>query len=445
MAQPDRFTVVSVATGRTQLRRGVLGVVVFALAVGGWAALIRSDPAYYLQQGDTVVYRQAGAAALHGESLYGTGWGPTGLPFTYPPFAALLFAGLSPLPFGVWQALLLLGGLVSVVAAVRAAAVLAGRTDLGVVLVVAGVALWLEPVGSTVFFGQLNLVLLAVVMIDLCRPDSARWKGLGIGLAAAIKLTPLVFLPYLWFSGRRHAALLGLAAFGATVALGFGIVPGDSATYWGGGFAHPGDGPERLVNQSLNGAWHRLLPDGGGRSGWWLLSVVVIGVAGLVAGVAASRRGQELLGVVIVATVGLLASPVSWTHHWVWLIPALVLIPTTAWPVGVRALLGVAAVGVFGWWPLRLGVNGGVDGARPLRPSGWLRIAAHNDGRELHWGGWPLVYGNLYVLVGVIIVAAALVPLPSMIGPKRRATSPSPRSSPVRGSVDSPVSVARDP
>jgi alpha-1,2-mannosyltransferase len=106
----------------------LVGIVLTVVSVTGWVVLIAADPTHYLQQGDAVVYRDAGAAALRGDPIYGTGFGPIGLPFTYPPFAALLFAPVSMVPFGGWQMLLLAAGLVSVILTVQGSLRLAGRS-----------------------------------------------------------------------------------------------------------------------------------------------------------------------------------------------------------------------------------------------------------------------------------------------------------------------------
>jgi alpha-1,2-mannosyltransferase len=397
--------------GRWVVPSGVLvGAVLLAAAVASWVALISSEPAHYLQQGDAAVYRDAGAAALHGDPVYASGFGKADLPFTYPPFAALLFAAISVLPFGVWQISLLGAGLVSVVLAVGGSLRLGGRLAPGALLGLSAVALWLEPVAMTTFFGQLNLVLLAVVVVDLAQPDSARWKGVGIGLAAGVKLTPLVFVPYLWLSGRRRAAIVAMSAFVGTIVLGFGVLPADSASYWSGRFLRAGDWPNRLVNQSLNGAVRRLAPPSGS-SLLWASCCLAVAALGLVVAVAASRVGQELLGVTVIAVTGLLISPVSWTHHWVWVVPVLALVAVPGWSPQLRIALGSAVILLFGWWPLTIRDDGVVDSSAPLRPSGWLRISPHDAGRELHWTGWQLVYGNYYVLSGLafLVLGALLV------------------------------------
>ena len=403
--------VACVQLGRRVVTPGLLGGLLLAVvAVTGWAVLIAADPAHYLQQGDAVVYRDAGAAALHGGPIYGTAFGAASLPFTYPPFAALLFAPVSVVPFGGWQVLLFVTGLVSLVLAVRGALQLAGRVVPSVLVATCAAALWLEPVVMTFFFGQLNLVLLAVVMVDLSRSDSARWKGVGIGIAAGIKLTPLVFVPYLWFGGRRHAAIVAACAFAGTIAVGFVTFPTDSVKYWGGRFTQAGDAPDRLVNQSLNGVLRRLSPPSSSLL-LWVCVALVVAALGLAVAVVSSRSGQELLGVTAAAVTGLLISPVSWTHHWVWVVPLLGLVAVPGWSIGFRAAVGSAVIVLFGWWPLRIRSDGVIDSTAPLRPSGWLRFAPHDRAREVHWTGWQLIYGNYYVLLGLafLILGAFLV------------------------------------
>jgi hypothetical protein len=174
-------------------------------------------------------------------------------------------------------------------------------------------------------FGQLNLLLLALVMTDLAGPDTRRWKGAGIGIAAGIKLTPLIFIPYLYLTRRHRAARAGLVTFVATAVLGFILLPRDSAAYWGGGFAKPGDGPERLVNQSINGAIQRAMHGGTAALAVWLVLAGLTFAAGLAAAAAAGRQGEELLAIVVCGVTGLLVSPISWTHHWVYVIPGLAL------------------------------------------------------------------------------------------------------------------------
>jgi alpha-1,2-mannosyltransferase len=326
------------------------GLLLFAAAVAAHIAQAVIHPQWYWQQTDAGVYRAAGAAVLgHHGMLYSLRLGSPGLPFTYPPFAALLFASVSPFSFASWQYALTAASILAlpVIAYVslglarrEAGAGRLGRRQppagrsagrevsagrLAGALALAAVSLWLEPVQKTLLFGQLNLLLLVLVMADFAGPDTRRWKGAGIGIAAGIKLTPLIFIPYLYMTRRRRAALTGLAAFVATVVLGFILLPRDSAAYWGGGFAKLGDRPERLVNQSINGVIQRTMHGGSAAlAGWLVLAGLTIAV-GLAVAAAAGRHGRELLAIVVCGVTELLVSPISWTHHWVYVVPALAL------------------------------------------------------------------------------------------------------------------------
>jgi alpha-1,2-mannosyltransferase len=159
----------------------------------------------------------------------------------------------------------------------------------------AAVALWLEPVYMTMFFGQINLILLALIVVDLSLPDSRRWKGIGIGIAAGAKLTPLIFIPYLLASRRVRAAVVGTLSFAATAVIGFVALPAASRQYWGGKFAGNG-GLGQLLNQSVDGAVQRLLHGDPAASKLRGVLAIVVAAAGLATAAVASRRGLELLG-----------------------------------------------------------------------------------------------------------------------------------------------------
>src|SRR5207237_81817 len=151
-------------------RRLALGSALFALAVAGWITLVALHPHVYWQQTDTQVYRQAGAAVLHDRDLYRLAFGPAQLPFTYPPSAAPLFAAASALPFAAWQFGLAVAGIAGLLVSGWCALRLAGRASPGGALLIAAVAMWLEPVDMTLHFGQINLLLLALVLADLALP-----------------------------------------------------------------------------------------------------------------------------------------------------------------------------------------------------------------------------------------------------------------------------------
>jgi alpha-1,2-mannosyltransferase len=191
------------------------------------------------------------------------------LPFIYRPFAALLFAPWSGASFATWQVRLavLTIGLLPVVVYLSPgfAGRPAGLARAAAALTIAALGLWLELVAMTLFFGQINLVLLAVVG-DLALPDRIKGKGIGIGLAAGIKLTPLILIPYLLFTRRVKAAAVSALTFAVTVGLGLALLPHASAVYGGGKFTRPGSKPFHLDNQSLNGVVLRFTHAG---PRWW--------------------------------------------------------------------------------------------------------------------------------------------------------------------------------
>src|SRR3984885_71503 len=250
----------------------------FLLAVAGYALLVHASPQYYWKQIDTAVYRDGGIAARNKPAmLYALGLGPAKLPFIYAPFAALLFAAGSDAAFVTWQVGLavLTIGLLPVVAYLSLG--LAGRparlARAAAAFAIAAVGLWLEPVAMTLFYGQINLVLLALVVGDLALPDRVKGKGVGIGLAAGIKLTPLIFIPYLLFTRRVKAAAVSALTFAVTVGLGFAVLPHASAVFWGGQFFGPSK-HFHLDNQSLNGVILRLTHAGPDAHEYWLVAAV---------------------------------------------------------------------------------------------------------------------------------------------------------------------------
>jgi alpha-1,2-mannosyltransferase len=389
-------------------------VALFLLAVAGYAVLVHASPQRYWTQIDAAVYRASGTAVRNEPArLYSLALGAARLPFTYTPFAALLFAAGSSAPFAAWQVglAMLTIGLLPVVAyfSLGLAGQPAGLDRVAAAFAVAAVGLWLEPVAMTLFFGQINLVLLALVVGDLALPDRFHGKGIGIGLAAGIKLTPLIFIPYLLFTRRVRTAAVSALTFAATVGLGFALLPNASAVYWGGKIIRPGSNPFHLPNQSLNGAILRLTDTGPSAHTYWLGAAVVVGIAGLATSILASRQGHELLGLVACAATGLLVSPISWTHHYVYVVPALVLAAYVPRRLGYKILGAALVVGLFGWWPVPIGSQGGYDPMAPLMPRGLLLLAPNrgNNGTvEFGWRGLQLIVGNYYALSLLALIAA---------------------------------------
>ncbi len=417
----------------------VLAVALFLLAVAGYALLVHALPRDYWTQTDATVYRGAGLAVRHQPAgLYALGLGPAKQPFTYTPFAALLFAAASPLSFADWQVVLAVVtiGLLPVVAyqALGIAGRPAGIARVAAAFAIAAVSLWLEPVAMTLFFGQINLVLLVLVVGDLALPDRTRGKGIGIGLATAVKLTPLIFVAYLLLTRRVRAAAVSALTFAATIGLGFALLPHASAVYWGGQFEQPGSTPFHLLNQSLNGVILRLTHAGPHAHAYWLAAALVTALVGLGTAVAASRRGHELLGLVTCAATGLLISPVSWSHHYVYVIPALVLAACGPRRLGYR-IAGVALiVGLFGFWPIPIGAEGDYDPRARLLPRGLLRLAPNRGPNlEFTWRGLELIAGNYYVVVLLVFIAATAGAL--VVTRRRRRAADEPATAPYAARV----------
>src|ERR1700745_3893418 len=405
------------------------------LAAAGYALLVHASPHHYWAQIDTAVYRDGGIAVRNQPAmLYALELGAAKLPFTYTPFAALLFAAGGGASFAPWQPGLavLTTGLLPVVAylSLGLAGRPAGPARAAAAFAIAAVGLWLEPVAMTLCFGQINLVLLALVVGDLALPDRIKGKGIGIGLAAGIKLTPLIFIPYLLFTRRVRAAAVSALTFAVTIGLGFALLPHASAVYWGGQFARPSK-HFHLDNQSLNGVILRLTPAGPDAPAYWLVAAIVVGIAGLATSILASRRGHELLGLVACAATGLLVAPISWSHHYVYVVTALVLAAHGPRRLGYRILCAALVVGLFGWWPLPIGIQGGYDPNAQLLPRGLLLLAPNRGNRatvEFTWRGLDLIVGNYYVLTLLVFIAAtacALV-LSRRLRPERAQSAPEP-------------------
>ena len=289
---------------------------------------------------DIVVYRAEGSAVAHHGDLYGltvTRWNLTA---TYPPFAAMLFTPTALLPVGLLRVLVSGGNLLLLGALAWLSAELVGWPRRGLrpalVFLAVGLGVWLEPVFTTLRYGQINLLIDCLVLHDLNRPDGSRGKGVGIGLATAIKLTPGLFAVYLLVSGRGRAAVTAGASCVATMLVGAVAMPDASRAFWTGYVFDTGRvGKVYIVdNQSLRGLFERVLhTDVPGPL--VLLATVLTAAAGLAVAVALHRgaAGVERArawSVLCVAITGVLVSPISWTHHWVWCVPLLVLLAAEA-------------------------------------------------------------------------------------------------------------------
>ena len=345
---------------------------------------------------DLRVYLSGAEAVLHGADVSAAHPAGSDLQFTYPPFAALCF-----LPLVALHSLPAAGA--AMTAASMAALVLVVRLALHevrpqwtawrtwtVAFGLALAALPLDPVRNTLGFGQVNLVLLALVLADALAPPGRRGRGALVGLAAGIKLTPAIFVGYFavtrQWRAARNAALSGVG----TVLAGWVAAPASTVRYWTrlvldpdhiGGIPYAG-------NQSLYAVATRLGHGQQALRGVWMAAAALVVVVGLAAARRAYHAGNRLAAACLTGLTGLLVSPVSWSHHWVWLVP------------GVIALWGSAT-------RRRAGAGWLAAGLLALFYAGPIWWVPRTGNREYDHHGVQLLTGNAYVLAGLVLLAVA--------------------------------------
>ncbi len=275
---------------------------------------------------DFAVYMWGGHAVAHDARLYLV---PAhGHWFTYPPVAAALFAVIALVPFVVARVLWALASVFAFAIACHLTLKLAGvRPSRTATAAVTAAGLAMEPLYHTLFNGQINTILLAFVLADVWRVARGRRAGIGIGIAAAIKLTPAIFVLVLLLTRRTRDAVTAMVTFAVCTLIGYLVAPRASWLYWTRYFfdAKRMDAPY-IGNQSLYGATVRLLGGESHVGGWFVLLPLVVGVAGVATAAVFGRRGEWLTAAAVTGVTSLLISPVSWTHHWVWAVPALIVL-----------------------------------------------------------------------------------------------------------------------
>lgn len=294
------------------------------------------------------------------------------LPFTYPPLAAIVFCPFAwmhmpaaSVAITALTLVLLVSSTVIVLTRLdvwSASAVLPGPAWLRrwwlAVVAAAAATVWLEPISSNFAFGQINVVLMTLVIAD-CVPRRTPWpRGLLLGVGMALKLTPAVFLLYFLLRRDHRAALTALASFAEATLLGFVLAWNDSWEYW----THTVHHTDRIGSASLNtdqniaGALARLGLGQQERFLLWVAASLLVLAATVWAMRRVLRAGEPTLALVCVALFGLVVSPVSWSHHWVWVLPAVLVTAVLGWRRRNALLMVVSAVGValMRWTPIDL-------------------------------------------------------------------------------------------
>jgi len=362
-----------------------------------------------------------------------------GGPFTYPPFAALVLFPIALVPAGLLDVLWLaatVGALVAIAAAV-------GRSKPDVVAAVACGLLLSAPAQSNLRFGQVSVFVVLLALVDAAGLTPARYRGCLVGVAAAVKLTPLLFVVYFVAARRYRDAGRAAAAFGVCAAVGALVLPSASLTYWTGTVLDTSriGNLASLGNQSVQGM---LLRVGVPPTVLPLVWAALVGVVCLVALARArqlARDGHHTAAAVLVGCATVAASPVSWTHHQLWpVLAAMLLIGAHG---AVRRAAGAALLTamvlslgvVLGEVSMRPGVQFLLENARALGTVGVCVFGAalaarHTSGAALaarQRSGAALAVSHRarrWVAAGAVAAAVAVVavqPLPASADPTFKA------------------------
>lgn len=346
---------------------------------------------------DFDVYREGAKAYLAGENLYTRDYSVWGinLPFTYPPLAAILFTPFTLMPVNTGGAILnLLSAFllwhVLLMVTRRILPSWGAKAQFGLATLVFPLMLVLEPVRETMSYAQVNIALMWLVVMDTVPANKRIPRGIFVGLAAAIKLTPAVFGLYFLLKRDWRAAITSVLSGVVASGIAWFMAPTSSKTYWLetlhdtgriGVLAWPS-------NQSFKGVLYRA---GQESSGVWTILVLI----GITAIALAMRKmiaqGQDVAAILLNSTVALLCSPVSWSHHWVWFAPAMLLILVAG--VGRKS----KALGA-GWLLSALVAISSPHWGMP-----------RENGLETTWSLLQQVVGNAYVWVALLWIVMAIV------------------------------------
>jgi alpha-1,2-mannosyltransferase len=354
------------------------------LAVLAWiAALAAVEPLVrgYLSSApdqrlvDLNVYRTGGLSVLQGQPLYRVLTQPPQLlPFTYPPLAALFAVPLALMPWPAAQLVWVLFVYLPLAVVIGYAfAPLLDRVcrapgsawlRAAAFAVLFAACAYLFPVRDEIRFGQVDTVLLAMAVAD-CAARTPRWpRGALVGLAAAVKLIPGIFIVYLWLSGRRRAAVTAVIAAVACTLGAWLLLPQDSVSYWTSAVFDSGrlGANSGTSNQSLRGMLLRLFVPGTAPAAVWAVIAAAVAVAGFAMVRRLARQSREMEAIAVTALLGVLLSPVSWIHHFIVVVVAIGAILADG-RIARRVVIAVSTAAFFGptvpWWGRSLlGVTG---------------------------------------------------------------------------------------
>jgi alpha-1,2-mannosyltransferase len=409
----------------------LLGVLVFAAST--WPLINR----YLLQFPDEIwlvdldVYRQGAQSLVEGRQVYD--WltdNPQYLPFTYPPFGALMGTVMLLAPFRtvgwLWTAMQLVLLWVCTGIAFRPFLARFGRRHALAQGAVAAVLIHLQPLQEGIRFGQVNSILVTLCLVDVARRRAGWWpRGSLVGIAAAVKLTPAVFWVHYALARRWRALGVSVGVAAAATALTALYAPSASAVYWTDALLDPGRlGPNaNTSNQSIRGVLLRT----GLREGSpaltliWAVLVIVVAAFGYRLALRLDRLGEPVAVVGVMGMLAVLVSPVSWVHHVHWGIVVIgALLGDARAP---RRVLAAVAGTLMLWFNLPW------DGYSWESNRGWLHYAGNVVEQGYCWFA-------LLALVAMWWLMARGRPLPSGSAPDVPSAVPaSPAESPVPASA----------
>ena len=311
---------------RVRGRRLALVAAVAAAGVGLWQAWKAGPPNGLL---DLQIYTNSARAWLDGGSIYDYRAPVFNLSATYPPIGPLLFAVFTPFTADGREVVFTALSLAALFGCAWLVAGLA-RIDESKRLTWAAWAFAAStvtiPVWLTLRQGQINIIIWLLVLVDLdAIRRKARWTGMAMGLATAIKLIPGLFIVWSAATRRWWTTLRAVAALVLATAIGWALAPADSRRYWTDLLWNSDriGSLQDARNNSFLGILARLLEPGPLRTGLWLLVVVVVLTGALVRSIQASRSGDLLAVAAIVGCSSVVISPISWTHHLGFLLVAL--------------------------------------------------------------------------------------------------------------------------
>jgi len=336
---------------------------------------------------DLQVYVYAVKDMLAGKDIFATTTPFWNLYFIYPPIAAILMTPLAFGPYALWQ-VVWTGGLVWAQQSVLKRCGAPRGWKLGFIGI--AVLLAVEPIRTTLGYGQVNTILMALVIADLL-PDAPGERrripqGTLIGLAAAIKLTPALFVIFAFLIGRTRVAITAMISFAVFTGIGAILLFRETLVFFGG--LSGGDtrtaSPLYTGNQSLLGVFFRLGDSSRVTALVGLAVSVVLAVLGCLVAAHWWRHDEKVFAVAIVGLTTCLASPLSWTHHYVWILPLGMAVLSPGVPRWARYLGGFWVVWVCVCLP--------------------LAVLPYGGGRERQFDFLQQLVANLGPIIGVILV-----------------------------------------